>query len=471
MRKTKIICTMGPSTDKPGVVEKLVKAGMNVARLNFSHGSREEQLERINEVKRVREELNVPVGILLDTKGPEIRIGIFEEGSIILEEGQEFILTPEDVTGDSKKVSVSFDKLSEYLKVGDRILVDDGLIELLVKAVDGKDIVCTAVNGGKLSNKKSINLPGIHIEMPYMTKRDREDIIFGIENGVDFIAASFVRCKEDILEIKKIFEEKNEKVVKIIAKIENQEGVNNADEILAEANGIMIARGDLGVEISFERLPQIQKTLIKKCYAAGKMAITATQMLDSMVHNPRPTRAEVSDVANAVYDGTSAIMLSGETAAGEYPVESVKAMSAIATATEDSIHYDTRFLKENVKNKSITDAVSHAACTTAIDVKAKAIVTVTHTGHSARMISKFRPNCPIIAATTSKRTYNQLALSWGVIPTMNTLADTTDVLFYLAVQRAKETGMFEQGDILVVTGGSAVEMSGTITTLKVVEIR
>ncbi len=471
MRKTKIICTMGPSTDKPGVVEKLVKAGMNVARLNFSHGTREEQLKRINEVKRVREELDVPVGILLDTKGPEIRIGMFEEGSIVLEEGQEFTLTPDDITGDNKKVSVSFDRLSEYLKSGDKILIDDGLIELSVLRMEGKNVVCTAVNGGKLSNKKSINLPGIHIEMPYMTERDREDIIFGIENGVDFIAASFVRCREDILEIKKIFEEKNEKVVKIIAKIENQEGVNNADEILAEANGIMIARGDLGVEISFEKLPQIQKKLIKKCYAAGKMAITATQMLDSMVHNPRPTRAEVSDVANAVYDGTSAIMLSGETAAGEYPVESVKAMSAIATATEESIHYDTRFLKENVKNKSITDAVSHAACTTAIDVKAKAIVTVTHTGHSARMISKFRPNCPIIAATTSKRTYNQLALSWGVIPTMNTLADTTDVLFYLAVQRAKETGMFAKGDILVVTGGSAVEMSGTITTLKVVEIR
>ena len=471
MRKTKIICTLGPSTDKPGVIEKLVEAGMNVARLNFSHGTREEQLERINQVKRVREELKVPVGILLDTKGPEIRIGMFEDGKVTLKEGQEFTLTTREIMGNNKIVSVSFERLPEYLKKGDKILADDGLIELQVERIEGDDIVCVAVNGGKLSNKKSINLPGIHIEMPYMTEKDREDIIFGIENGVDFIAASFVRSKEDILDIKKIFEEKNEKMIKIIAKIENQEGVNNADEILAEANGIMIARGDLGVEISFEKLPGIQKKLIKKCYAAGKMAITATQMLDSMIHNPRPTRAEVSDVANAVYDGTSAIMLSGETAAGEYPVESVKVMSAIATETENAIHYDTRFLKENVKNKSVTDAVSHAACTTAIDVKAKGIVTVTHTGHAARMISKFRPNCPIIAATTSERTYNQLALSWGVIPTMNTLADTTDVLFYLAVQRAKETGMFEQGDILVVTGGSAVEMSGTITTLKVVEIR
>ena len=470
MRKTKIICTLGPSTDKPGMVEKLVNAGMNVARLNFSHGTREEQLARINEVKRVRKKLGVPVGILLDTKGPEIRIGIFEKGSVILEEGQEFTLTSENIIGDNVRVSVSFDKLSEYLKKDDKVLIDDGLIELLVKKIKNNDIICTVINGGRLSNKKSINLPGVHIEMPYMTERDRDDIIFGIDNEVDFIAASFVRNKDDIIEIKKIFEQKNEKTTKIIAKIENQEGVNNADEILAEANGIMIARGDLGVEISFEKLPEIQKRLIKKCYAAGKMAITATQMLDSMIHNPRPTRAEVSDVANAVYDGTSAIMLSGETAAGDYPVESVNTMSAIAVATEISIHYDTRFLKENVKNKSITDAVSHAACTTAIDIKAKAIVTVTHTGHSARMISKFRPSCPIIAATTSERTYNQLALSWGVLPTMNTLADTTDVLFYLAVQRAKETGLFNKGDILVVTGGSAVEMSGTITTLKVVEI-
>ena len=467
MRKTKIICTLGPSTDDENVVRSLVKAGMNVARLNFSHGNHEEQLKRINMIKKVRSELKQPIAILLDTKGPEIRIGEFENKSVILTKGQNFTLTTREVLGNENEVSISYSELPYRIKLGDRILIDDGLIELIAVETTDTDIKCFVRNGGKLSNKKSINLPGINLDMPYMTDKDKEDIIFGIQNGIDIIAASFVRTESDVRDVIDILEKNNGTHIKVIAKIENNEGVENIDEILASSNGIMVARGDMGVEISFEKLPAIQKMLIKKCYAAGKMAITATQMLDSMMHNPRPTRAEVSDVANAVYDGTSAIMLSGETAAGDYPVESVIAMAEIAESTENSINYTGRFLKENVKNNTITDAVCHASCTTAIDLHASAIVALTLTGHTARMISKFRPSCPIIAATTDETCYHQLALSWGVIPVMNNRQTDTEALFQSAIKKLDKTNIARRGDRVIIIGGSHLDAIGTSEVMRV----
>lgn len=467
MRKTKIICTLGPSTDDENVVRSLVKAGMNVARLNFSHGNHEEQLKRINMIKKVRSELKQPIAILLDTKGPEIRIGEFENKSVILTKGQNFTLTTREVLGNENEVSISYSELPYRIKLGDRILIDDGLIELIAVETTDTDIKCFVRNGGKLSNKKSINLPGINLDMPYMTDKDKEDIIFGIQNGIDIIAASFVRTESDVRDVIDILEKNNGTHIKVIAKIENNEGVENIDEILAASNGIMVARGDMGVEISFEKLPAIQKMLIKKCYAAGKMAITATQMLDSMMHNPRPTRAEVSDVANAVYDGTSAIMLSGETAAGDYPVESVIAMAEIAESTENSINYTGRFLKENVKNNTITDAVCHASCTTAIDLHASAIVALTLTGHTARMISKFRPSCPIIAATTDETCYHQLALSWGVIPVMNNRQTDTEALFQSAIKKLDKTNIARRGDRVIIIGGSHLDAIGTSDVMRV----
>ena len=470
MRKTKIICTLGPSAEDESTIRKMVEAGMNVARLNFSHGSYDEHLNRINIIKKVREELNVPLAILLDTKGPEIRIGTFENYRIELFRGQHFTLTTEDIVGNNTRVSVSYKDLPKHLKKDDMILIDDGLIGLCVDRTTDTEIICTVKNGGNLSDKKSINIPGIKLDMPYMTEKDKNDILFGIENDVDFIAASFVRNENDIKEIKNILAQNGGESIQVIAKIENLEGVENADEILAQANGIMIARGDMGVEISYEKLPYIQKQLIKKCYAAGKMAITATQMLDSMMHNPRPTRAEVSDVANAVYDGTSAIMLSGETAAGAYPIESVITMSEIAKSTEKTIHYKNRFLKESVKNNTITDAICHATCTTAIDLDAAAVVALTKTGHTARMLSKFRPSCPIISATTNKKNYHQLALSWGVVPVMNDIQSTIEDLFDSALKKVLETNMVKPGDIIVMTGGSDFAKSGTTDTMRVFTI-
>ncbi len=467
MRKTKIICTLGPSTDDENVLRSLIKAGMNVARLNFSHGDHEEQLRRINMVKKLRDELNQPIAILLDTKGPEIRIGEFKNRSVVLTKGQNFTLTTRDVEGDENRVSVSYSELPYRIKLGDRILIDDGLIELIAVEATDTDIKCFVRNGGTLSNKKSINLPGINLDMPYMTEKDREDIIFGIKHDIDFIAASFVRSESDVKDVFDILQKNNGTHIRIIAKIENNEGVENIDSILAASDGIMVARGDMGVEISFEKLPAIQKMLIKKCYAAGKMAITATQMLDSMVHNPRPTRAEVSDVANAVYDGTSAIMLSGETAAGEYPVESVIAMSEIAESTENSINYTGRFLREKVKNNTITDAVCHASCTTAIDLNTSAIVALTLTGHTARMISKFRPSCPIIAATTDACSYHQLALSWGVVPVMNGRQTDTEALFDSAIQKLDETSIARRGDKVIIIGGSHLDAIGTSDVMRV----
>ncbi len=467
MRKTKIICTMGPSTDDENVLRSLIKAGMNVARLNFSHGDYDEQLKRINMIKKLRSEMNQPIAILLDTKGPEIRIGEFQNKSVKLEKGQNFTLTTRNVLGSENEVSVSYSELPYRVKLGDRILIDDGLIELIAVETTDTDIKCFVRNGGTLSNKKSINLPGINLDMPYMTKKDKQDIIFGIQNGIDFVAASFVRCESDVKDVIDVLQKNNGSHINVIAKIENNEGVENIDSILAVSNGIMVARGDMGVEISYEKLPAIQKMLIKKCYAAGKMAITATQMLDSMVHNPRPTRAEVSDVANAVYDGTSAIMLSGETAAGDYPVESVIAMAEIAENTENSINYTGRFLKETVKNNTITDAVCHASCTTAIDLNASAIVALTLTGHTARMISKFRPSCPIIAATTDENCYHQLALSWGVIPVMNGRQIDTEALFDSAIDKLNKTSIARRGDRVIIIGGSHLDAIGTSDVMRV----
>ncbi len=468
MRKTKIICTLGPATDDQKVLRSLMQKGMNVARLNFSHGGHEDHLVRMNAVKALRDELDIPVAIMLDTRGPEIRIKTFAEGSAPIETGALFTLTTRDVEGSSEEVSVTYPNLPAELKRGSRILIDDGLIELEAQDFTDTDIVCRVINGGILRNRKSINLPDTHIEMPYMNDQDRGDIVFGVQQEVDIIAASFVRNAYDVLEIKKILEEYGGDDIKIIAKIENREGVNNIDEILNVADGVMVARGDMGVEIAMEELPRIQKMLIKKCSSAGKISITATQMLESMIKNPRPTRAEVTDIANAIYDGTSAIMLSGETAAGDHPIEAVATMAKIAETTEKAIDYKTKFAENNVMgDPSVTNAISHATCTTAIDLGAAAIITVTQSGYTARMISKFRPDCPIIAPTTSPRNYRQLALSWGIVPVMSKPCTTTDDLFDTAVELAKKTGLVCDGDVVVITGGAPVGVSGTTNLLKV----
>ena len=454
MKRTKIICTLGPSTDKPGILEEMMNKGMNVARLNFSHGSHEEHKKRIDTVKQLREKLDIPVAILLDTKGPEIRIGCFANHSITLNKGDKFTLTTDDEIGDEKRVSISCKTLNKVLKPKDNVLIDDGLVGLVVDFVDGNDIVCTVKNGGKLSDRKSVNLPNIVIDMPYMTDVDKKDILFGIENDVDYVAASFVRNEADILEIRKFLNDNGGERIKLIAKIENKSGVENTLKILNVADGLMVARGDMGVEIQFELLPEIQKMLIKSCLTHGKIAITATQMLDSMIKNPRPTRAEVSDVANAIYDGTSAIMLSGETAAGMYPIESLEAMVKIALTTESRIHYNRRFKNMDLKNNTITDAVCHAACTTAIDLDAKIIAAVTKTGHTARMVSKYHADYDILGMALDRKTYYQLALTWGVLPMMNKRYDSTDKLFDSTVKTAKEIGMIKEGEIIVIVGGA-----------------
>lgn len=467
MRKTKIVCTLGPATNDLGVLRRLMENGMNVARINFSHGDHAEHSKRIAEFKQLREELDLPVALLLDTKGPEIRIKDFKGGSATLKNGGTFTLTTDDVEGSNEKVSVTYPNLPRELKSGTKILIDDGLIELEIKEISGNDIICRVLNGGKLSNKKSINIPGISIKMPYMSEKDKADIIFGIEQDVDYIAASFVRNAYDVMEIRKILDENNGHDIQIIAKIENHEGVDNIDDIIRVSEGIMVARGDMGVEIPFEDLPSIQKMLIKKCYQAGKKVITATQMLDSMIRNPRPTRAETTDIANAVCDGTSALMLSGETAVGKYPVESLKAMAKIAEKTEESIDYHANFRSQEITTPpNITNAISHATCTTAMDLGATAIITVTKSGDTARMVSSYRPACPIVGTTTEKKVYYQLALSWGVIPVMSQEQATTDDLFEHAVDCALSTGCVQNGDLVVMTGGMPVGVSGTTNTLK-----
>ncbi len=441
MRKTKIICTLGPSTDKDGVLEELVKEGLNVARFNFSHGLHDEQKGRIDKLKEIRTRLGKPVAALLDTKGPEIRIREFENEKVTLKEGQEFTLTAEEIMGNEKIVSVTYKELYKDVKPGNSILIDDGLIGLEVKKIKGQDIVCKVVNGGVLGNKKGVNLPGVEVNMPFISPKDHDDILFGIKEGYDFIAASFTRTAADVKEIRDILEKNGGQDIKIIAKIENQQGVDNIDSIIEAADGIMIARGDMGVEIPLEDVPVIQKDIIAKVYTAGKQVITATQMLDSMIKNPRPTRAETTDVANAIYQGTSAIMLSGETAAGKYPVEALKTMVKIAVRTEADIDFNQQFsflTKEHATN--VTTAISHATCMTAIDLNAKAIIAVTRSGNTARMVSKYRPGCPIIACTPDERIWRQLNLVWGVTPLLTKEEYSMEILLLHATEAAEENG-------------------------------
>ena len=470
MRKTKIICTIGPASDSEEMLRRMILGGMNIVRLNLSHNTHEYHKEKIDLIKRLRKELNLPVAILLDTKGPEIRTKQVENDRVILTSGNEFILTTEDVLGNDRKVSVTYKNLPKNLTQGDTVMLDDGLIELQVKNIKETDIICEVVAGGVLKNRRGVNLPGISIDMPYLDEKDRKDIIFGIENDVDFIALSFVRSAKDIKEVQHIVNAKGAYTnIDLIAKIENAEGVKNIDEIITAAQGIMVARGDMGVEIPFEELPHIQKEIITACYSAGKKVITATHMLESMITNPRPTRAEITDVANAIYDGTSAIMLSGETAIGQYPLKSLETMSKIAEKTESNIDYNIYAVQRNARlnlETNITNAISHATCETAQDLGAAAIIVITLRGTSARMISKFRPKTPIIAVTPSEKTYMQLALSWGITPVMNDFIENTQELVIDAVAKVVETGLIKNGDLTVITG-STQESSGATNMLEV----
>ena len=469
MRKTKIVCTLGPSTKDDKILKRLMLEGMDVARFNFSHGTHESHKENFDRVDKLRKELDLPIAVLLDTKGPEVRVCQFAEGKVSLKKGEQFTLTSRDILGTNEIVSITYKNLPNDVKEGSRILLDDGLIELIVeKVVDGSDIVCKIMNNGDVSNNKGVNLPDTRLSMPYLSEKDRSDIIFGIQTGYDFIAASFVRCAEDVLQIRRILEEYNCHTINIISKIENQEGVDNIDEIIRVSDGIMVARGDMGVEIPGEEVPSIQKMIIKKTVAAGKQVITATQMLDSMMKNPRATRAEISDVANAIYDGTSAIMLSGETAAGAYPVESVQTMARIALKTESDIDYVKR-LKErgSTATNNVTSAISHATCTTAHDLGAAAIVTVTKSGRTARMISKYRPVSPILGCTTSTSVYRHMSLMWGVKPLLMEEKQNADELFEEALTVAEHTGMVNKGELVVITSGLPVGVTGTTNMIKV----
>ena len=467
MRKTKIICTLGPSTDKGDVLRELIANGMNVARFNFSHGSYEEHGGRLANLKALREELGKPVAALLDTKGPEIRLKEFKNGVEMLEAGQTFTLTTREVEGTKEICSVTYKDLPHDVHEGGTIMLDDGLIMLRIEKVTDTDITCTVLNNGKIKTKKGVNVPGVHLSMPYLSQKDREDIIFGIQNGFDFIAASFVRTAQDVYDIRNLLNEYDSHI-RIIAKIENREGVNNIDSILSAADAVMVARGDLGVEIDFTELPGIQKNVIDRSFSFGKPIVTATQMLDSMMVNPRPTRAEISDVANAIYDGTSAIMLSGETAAGAYPVEALKTMSAIAERTENEPHYrDERFKDAAHGQISVSDATAHAACLTARDVNAAAIVTVSESGNTARLLSKYRPTQPIIACVMDEQVQRQLSLSWGITSLLMGPAKSTDELIEMSTALAQKNGYLHNGELAVVTAGVPVGVSGTTNMIKI----
>ena len=466
-KKTKIVCTLGPASDSEEVLTQLVENGLNVCRFNFSHGDHAEQKVRMDTAKRVREKLNVPVALLLDTKGPEIRTGKFADPEVLLEQGQQFIVTMDDVLGTKEKCTVSYKELVNDVKVGDTILIDDGLVGLKINEIKGNDIICTVENSGIVKNHKGVNLPGVKINLPALTPKDISDIEFGIEQDIDFIAASFVRKVSDVLAIREILENNNATHIQIISKIENQEGVENLDEILQVSDGLMVARGDLGVEVPTEEMPIIQKDMIRKCNELGKPVITATQMLDSMIRNPRPTRAEVTDVANAIYDGTDAIMLSGETAAGKYPVEAVKTMATIAKRTEETLKYNELLKKRKIEDVTVTNAISYATCTTSADLNAKAIISFTTSGHTARMVSKFRPQCPIIATTEDEGVMRRLALVWGVYPVKTSHVGNTDDLFTTSIASAKEKKYLENGDLVVITAGVPSGISGTTNLIKV----
>ncbi len=468
MRKTKIICTLGPATDGEDVLRQLMLSGMNVARLNFSHGTAADQKARADTVKKLRKELKLPVALLLDTKGPEIRIKSFKTPKVTLKSGDKFALTNRDIIGDETIVSITFDRLPGEVHPGAKILIDDGLIELKVDSCTKTDIQCTIVNGGTLSAQKGVNVPGIKLSLPFISEKDKADIAFAVKEDFDFIAASFTRSPEDIIDLRTELEKHNCHKIRIIAKIENSDGVENIDDIIRLSDGIMVARGDLGVEIALEEIPVIQKKLIKKAYNAGKQVITATQMLDSMIKNPRPTRAEATDVANAIYDGTSAIMLSGETAAGDYPIQALKTMAIIAERAERDINYRAIFSKRDYNEEPyVTSAISHATCTTAQDLGAVAIITVSKSGRTARMISKYRPECPIISGTTDPTVQRQMNLSWGVVPIMVDEKDNTDELFDHVVDVARKENLVKNGDLVVITAGVPLGISGTTNLLKV----
>lgn len=466
MRKTKIICTLGPTCDDPAIMRGLLENGMDCARMNFSHGSHEEHKIRLQLFRTIRDELGLNTPVLLDTKGPEIRTGDFAQ-PVTLVAGQDFTIRNEDVIGDEKQMSVSFKELHKDVEVGHSILIDDGLVELKINQIDDNgDIHCTVVNGGAVSSKKSINVPGVHVKLPFLSQRDIDDIHFAIDNDYDFIALSFVRDASDILSVRRILEENNAAHIELISKIENRKGLDNIDEIIRETDGVMIARGDMGVEIPVEEVPLAQKLIIRKCLDSYKVVITATQMLDSMIRNPRPTRAEASDVANAIFDGTTCTMLSGETANGKYPIEALKTMASIIKDAESIVHYWKRLQATPFESSTIMEAVSHATCTTAMSLNAAAIATVTKSGSTGRSISRFHPQCPIICATVDPRVNRQLRLYWGVYPYMAREVNSTDELFDLAVETVLKSGIASEGDTVVITGGVPVGISGTTNMLK-----
>ena len=468
MRKTKIICTLGPAVDNEESLRELMLAGMNCARFNFSHGTHESQLATLQRVKRVRDSLGLPVATMLDTKGPEIRIKTFENGPITLKKGDKFTLNTQDVPGDQNQVSVTYENLHNELYEGCRVLVDDGLVELNVEKIEGTEIHCVVDNGGNLSNNKSINIPDVHIQLPSLTEKDREDLRFAVEQDFDFVAASFVRKASDVEDVRACLKSYGGDNIRIISKIENREGVDTLDEIIVASDGIMVARGDLGVEIPAHEVPILQKRMIKSTIRQGKPVITATQMLDSMIRNPRPTRAEVSDVANAVFDGSSCVMLSGETASGKYPVEALKTMADIAEAAENAIDYWGRFQDHNLVTgtSTISNAITHSCCLTAMDLGATAILAATNSGYTAKVISRYRPACPIIAVCQSERTRRQLAISWGVQPYLTGEVDSTDRLFSVAVEVAKKEGAVKSGDTVVITAGVPIGFSGSTNLIK-----
>lgn len=472
MRKTKIICTIGPVSQSEEKLKELLLAGMNVARFNFSHGDHAEHQAKLERARKVAQELGLPLAAMQDTKGPEIRLRDFEGGKVYLESGSTFRLTTDEILGTTQGASITYKNLKDDVKVGKSILIDDGLIELTIKAIEGNDIVCEVINGGYVSNHKGINVPGAMLSMPYISDVDRDDIIFGVKMGYDYIAASFVRCAEDVLAVRKLIEENGGRM-KIISKIENMQGIENLDEILEVSDGIMVARGDMGVEIPMEEVPVLQKKMIKKALRQGKIVITATQMLDSMINNPRPTRAETTDVANAIYDGTSAIMLSGESAAGTYPIESVKTMSRIAERTEADICYNARLRKRSENwenNEEITTAICHACCTTAMDLNAKAIITVTMSGFTAGMISKYQPGCMVIGCAVDDMVYRQLSLMFGVSPLLIEKEDDTEKLFHAAVKASVDAGLICHGDTVVITAGVPLGIAGKTNMIRVVEV-
>ena len=466
MRKTKIICTIGPASENEEILTRMCRSGMNVARLNFSHGTHEEHQTKIDLIKQVREKLGLPIAIMLDTKGPEYRIGTFKDGKVTLNDGEEFTFTVDDVEGDESRVSVSYKRLIEDLNVGDRILLNNGLVIFEVVSLEGNDARCKVVTGGVLSNRKSMNFPNKTMTQEYLSEADKSDLLFGIKNDVDFVAASFVSCEADIRAVRDFLDENGGNNIDVIAKIENRAGVNNIDEICKVADGIMVARGDLGVEIPFVEVPAIQKHLIRKCRLLGKRVITATEMLESMIHNPRPTRAEISDVANAVYDGSSAVMLSGETAMGDHPAEAVRYMAEIAEFTESGIDYTDKFHNSSFKIKSNADAVSHATCAMAIDVNAKCIVVNSVSGMTARMVSRFRCPVDILGLTTTEKSWRKLNMSWGVLPVLTEEFDSGEVMFYHAMKKAKSVLRLAPGDNVVMTGGIIGGPKGNTNTIK-----